>query len=185
MTLILIAAFMVYLNSFIRVVYPSSYVPYTASTKNPIGHPITARILATIGELIFYYKESEWLNKNGDNGILIFYLAIIGECLCWIYVVKQSELFGFLEDCTWFIAQLFACYTLILQYRFFDLFLISLFIIYMLLIHLPNTFQRVDFKKPIINRLPQLIIAEQDQHTKQWVNLSLICLAAIYTYFHF
>lgn len=183
MFLVAIAALMVYLNSIIRVLYPSSYVPYTASTKSLIGHPITARILATFGELIFYYKESEWLRN--ENGSLIFYLSIFGECLCWIYVIKQSELFGFLEDCTWFIAQCFACYILILESRYFDCILISTFVIYMILIHLPNTFNRIDFEKPIVKSLPPVIIAKQDPHTRQWVNLSLIALAIIYTYFHF
>ena len=184
--ILLLLEFFVYLNSIIRMIYPSSYVPFTASTHKLIGHPITARILATCGELSFYYQESSWL----DNGNLtLFYISIIGEIFCWTYVVGQSELFGFIEDCTWFTAQLFACYILFIQSRYIDLFGIMIFEIYMLFIHLPNTFKRIPKNikcDKIINELPNKPrIMEQDSHTQQWMTLMLITLPICYIYFKY
>lgn len=90
-------------------------------------------------------------------------------------------MFSFFEDSTWTIIQIYAF--IIQQKNKKDIFyyICLLFVLYMLTIHLQNSFRRI--KKPLVNKYEKTIIKEPDQFSLSWQIPSLLILPLGYSYF--
>lgn len=98
------------LNPLVRTFFPSQYVPARHGTPYLISHPCLARFLATIAEPIMLWAEATCIGVTywrGPMGIL----TIIGESISWVHLLTQSELIGWVEDCTWMSVQVVALAT--------------------------------------------------------------------------
>ena len=78
---IYIGPILVLLNTLVRLFFPCSYVPARNSKEGWIGHPVTHRIIATIAEFEFFYRQTvafglPWMGPCG-------FLTTLGEIVCW------------------------------------------------------------------------------------------------------
>ena len=98
------------IHPFVRLYWPSQYVPARHSSDTFLGHPCFARLLATFAEPIFYWAEAACLGVpfwSGSMGVV----TLIGESISWVHLLCQSELIGVIEDSTWMFLQLVAVLT--------------------------------------------------------------------------
>ena len=150
-----------------------------ANKETIIGHPIFSRSLATFAEFIFYYYLWKWI---GDKSIFpIIGLTFLGEILCWLHLLYQSELLGFIEDFTWCILFIYALYKSLKQNRIVGVILFLPYILYMLFYHLPVIYKRI--KKPFFNKLGNLVITKIEKEIKRWQILSLFFKPILLFYF--
>jgi hypothetical protein len=171
---------LIFLNSFIRIRYPSSYCPLLMETDNSISNPLVARTLATVAEFIFYYRETLALGIE-FYGSKFFYITLLGECICWCHLLTQSELLGFCED---FICTIFQLNALVETTRLDFKCIFTGYIIYMVFIHLPSIFTRI--KPPYFNRIHLFrpMIGRIDHVVRQWQILSLLSKPILFCYFY-
>ena len=133
------AAAAIALNTIVRVAYPSQYCPASQAGTSLLYSPVLARTLATVAEFVFYEAEARVLGLvfwGGPLGIM----TMAGEALCWGHVLLQSEILGFVEDCTWTLLQLVAVLTSASPLRFV---VAAPFCVYMLFRHLPRMAKRL------------------------------------------
>jgi len=161
-------------NTIWRIAFPVQYVPASQSKPGFFFGPIWARCLATVAELSFYYVESLLLDLPA-----IFYISILGEIICWLHLCFQSELGGFIEDCTWtFLQALAVVFGSHLPTRL----LICLpFVLHMSLYHLPRMSKRL--KAPHSRRYEGSVILQPDDDTMAWVVSSLIAKPLAFAWF--
>lgn len=155
-------------NTAVRLLLPSSYCPASQTFPGILGHPVTARGLATIAELIFYYREAVALGL-GFWGAPLGYLTIAGETLCWLHLAFQSELLGWIEDATWTLLQAVAFLTSNSSVRWV---VAAPFVLYMLIVHLPRQLPRI--RRPFFLRWSGSRLSQPDQDTFAWVVPSLL-----------
>ena len=96
----LIIALCITVNSFVRIMYPSSYNPATSSSNHFLCHPFLARTLATLAEVMMYWIWARWVNQP-YWGEMLGNTVVIGEILCWSQIIFCSRTFAFCEDFTW------------------------------------------------------------------------------------
>eukprot|EP00392_Amoebophrya_sp_AT5.2_P000510 g511.t1 len=151
---IVVGTLLVCANTVVRLKYPSSYMPARQVGTAFWKSPIFARVLATLCEFAFYKLEAYTFGlpfytvaEDGSFHLgTLGLLATVGELLCWCHVLLQSELLGWLEDCTWTTLQIStllllsnsdaACYHLALA-------LLLPYILHMKLLLLPRQFKRI------------------------------------------
>ena len=96
----MLATVWIMFNVVVRTQWPTCYNPGLSANSSWYAHPYTARTIATIAELFFYYTMAKWTNVPSLDGFL-GPLCIFGEFVSWMGVLLQSEFVGFLEDCVW------------------------------------------------------------------------------------
>eukprot|EP00924_Labyrinthula_sp_SR-Ha-C_P009576 snap_masked-scaffold_2-processed-gene-27.56-mRNA-1 protein AED:1.00 eAED:1.00 QI:0/-1/0/0/-1/1/1/0/220 len=167
------------LNSFVRLLYPSSYVPAQQSKPDILHSPIFARTLATFAEFAHFLT----LGEATDCYEAALYMAIFGETLCWMHLLLQSELLGFLEDFNWAVLHLYTCYMSFHQSPYFVLGLAGPYFLYLGFIHFPDTLKRV-WHRPM--SLPfKIVTGPIDAHTKNWVTTSMLYQPLCYAVFRY
>eukprot|EP00511_Aplanochytrium_stocchinoi_P007056 CAMPEP_0204834274 /NCGR_PEP_ID=MMETSP1346-20131115/19372_1 /ASSEMBLY_ACC=CAM_ASM_000771 /TAXON_ID=215587 /ORGANISM="Aplanochytrium stocchinoi, Strain GSBS06" /LENGTH=217 /DNA_ID=CAMNT_0051967487 /DNA_START=107 /DNA_END=757 /DNA_ORIENTATION=+ len=149
-------------NSVVRIASPSSYVPARQIREGFIYGPVFARILATMAEFTFYYTEG--VASGGLSVILP--LTIFGESMCWLHLLLQSELLGFIEDCTWATVHGYAIYCSFAFNRPLAIGLGVPYMSYTLLKHLPDTFRRV-LHTPLTHPF-SISVGPLDPHSVTW-----------------
>lgn len=161
-------------NTIGRITFPVQYVPASQSRPGFFFGPLWARCLATLAELSFYYVESLLLDLPA-----IFYISILGEIICWLHIYFQSELGGFIEDCTWTFLQTVA---LLFGSHLLTRLVVCLpFVLHMLLYHLPRMSARL--RPPHIRRYKGSILLPPDDDTMAWVVSSLIAKPITFAWF--
>lgn len=161
-------------NTIWRIAFPVQYVPASQVRPGFFFGPIWARCLATGAELSFYYVESVLLDLPA-----IFFIAIAGEIICWLHICFQSELGGFIEDCTWTFLQAVA---VVFGSHLLTRLVVCLpFVLHMSLYHLPRMSRRL--QAPHINRYEGSIVQPPDADTMVWVVSSLIAKPLSFAWF--
>lgn len=161
-------------NTIWRIAFPVQYVPASQSRPGFFFGPIWARCLATVAELSFYHVEAVLLDLP-----VIFTIAVVGEVLCWLHIFFQSELGGFIEDCTWTFLQAIA--VLFGSHLLTQMVVCLPFVLYMSLVHLPRMSKRL--KPPHLNRYEGSIVLQPDEDTMLWVVSSLIAKPLAFAWF--
>ena len=170
------------LNSLIRMLYPSCYVPAAQAKPGLLHNPIFARVLATVAEFIFYNFETVFLLGPDQYWEYPYtgYITLLGESLCWLHLYYQSELLGWLEDSTWTMLQIvFFCSSDRLEKYYVCL----PFVAYMILFHLPNMYTRWKNDFPFLHQFNGVKILQQDSDTKQWMTMSLLLKPLVFAIF--
>ena len=179
-----IQTFMITINSLIRTSYPSSYIPPSKSCSSILSHPMLARSVATIAEYYFYLKLGNYLNIKI---VPITTLIITGEILCWLGFVLGCTIISFMEDVNWTLLN----FLILLELSVNDITQIFkvipigmiIFIIYMLLYHLPCSIQR----KNILNLNPYKYCSVNNitEFNLKWQFRSLLLLFITFLYINF
>ena len=181
-TLELFCSVVVGLNSLIRMLYPSCYVPAAQAKPGLLHNPLFARALATVAEIIFYNFATVFL--LGANQYWTYpytgYITLFGETLCWLHIYYQSELLGWLEDSTWtFLQILFFCCS-----EKFERYYVCLpFIVYMVAYHLPRMYARWKNDFPFVHKFNGIKILKQDSDTEHWMTMSLVLKPIVFAIF--
>lgn len=109
----------------------------------------------------------------------IFYIAIVGEIICWSHIYFQSELGGLIEDGTWTFLQAVA---VVFGSHLLTRLVICLpFVVYTSLFHLPRMSKRL--KPPHLNRYEGSVIRQPDDDTMVWVVSSLLAKPLAFAWF--
>lgn len=170
----LLYSVLIAINTIWRIVFPVQYVPARQSRPGFFFGPVWARCLATAAELSFYYVESVLLELPA-----ILYIAVLGEIICWLHLYFQSELGGFVEDCTWTFLQALAVF--FGSHPLTRIVVCLPFVLYMSLCHLPRMSKRL--KPPHLNRYEGSVVLQPDDDTMLWVVPSLIAQPIAFAWF--
>lgn len=165
---------MIIFNSGLRLNYPSAYNPATQVKKGILYSPIFARSVATIAEFIFYKSLTNYYGLCFYPNI--YKLTLIGECLSWCYLLLQSNLFGYMEDSIWTLLQVCLIYNSVYKVKYI---ISGPYLLYMLIYHLPKTYELIDNKK-LISYYKGATICNPDSYSLQWICLSLFFKPIIY-----
>lgn len=172
------AALSLFINTYVRIAYPSCYVPATQAAPGILHHPLFARCLATIAELIFYDAQARGFNMDAWGHSVAVGMCLFGECVCWSHLIFQSEAIAIFEDCTWFSIQLFFLLFSPSQLRW----PVCLpFVVYMFTHHLPRMMKRVEY--PYISLYKGTTIAARDADTVAWTVPTLYVMSGGYSLF--
>ena len=106
-------------------------------------------------------------------------LTLVGETLCWMHLALQSELLGWVEDCTWTLLQLYVTIFSPMPLRYV---VAAPFVIYMVAVHLPRMLKRLE--RPWFRRWTGSKLAASDDDTIAWVVPSLLCKAVCFALFN-
>ena len=167
---IVISILLVLINSVVRLLFPSRYVPAAQTQSGFLKGPIFARVLATLAEISFYFLEASCfvIPLHGPFAFLV----LLGEVFCWLHVLLQSEGLGWCEDVLWTMLQLYVLYFVTRNKRL-CFFICVPFVIYMMVVHLPRMLKRVN--SPYINAWTgSQVIPDMDEDTRTWTITSLI-----------
>jgi hypothetical protein len=193
------------LNTWVRLIYPSTYVPATHTRPGILGHPCFARVLATIAEFSFYCMEAKsvglgfwscdpakeafclaagghfaqtWsVASMGPMGLL----TALGETVCWSHILFQSEHLGYIEDCIWGLTQV---YIIAFGGRTATGMIVALpFCVHCFLNHLPRQFPRLKDAKVFNLYEGSKLASQPDADTAAWQITSLLAKPVGYAFF--
>jgi hypothetical protein len=129
------------LNTVVRTQFPSQYCPACASKPGVLYHPITARAIAVVTEMLMYKARADWIHQPIYGGWtfgtihLLGWIGIIGEIVCLAQLGLQSEFLNVCEDTIWAIQAAVECYYAINNTQFV---IFGLFASYLFIYHLPR-----------------------------------------------
>ena len=136
--------FMLLINIFIRLLFPSSYYPATQSKPGIIFHPLTARLIAFFAEIGLYEIWANWINIClWSNDYKLWLIVLIG-------VIFQSEIILNLEDVVWLYHSIVMCY---LSYpNIIETLFFGSFGCYLFFLHLPQRINLLYTRKRAIRK---------------------------------
>jgi hypothetical protein len=129
------------LNIVVRLLYPSSYFPASASTPGFLASPVTARCIAFVAEFCLYEIWATWVGVTfWGSYTYLWLLVLIGESISTLGLLLQNDFLLKLEDSIW------AIHTLYMSYLSYPtcpgaVLCFSLFGLYFLVSHLPIRFK--------------------------------------------
>ena len=129
------------LNIVVRLLYPSSYFPASASKPGLLASPVTARFIAFIAEFGLYETWATWVGAPfWGSSTYLWLLVLIGESVSTLGLLLQNDLLLKLEDSIW------AIHTIYMSYLSYPAcpgaaLCFSLFGFYFLASHLPIRFK--------------------------------------------
>jgi len=192
------------LNIFLRLLFPSSYYPATASSKGFFASPVTHRCIAFVAEFSMYEIWAMWAGVDYWGPTYLWLFVFINECISTLGVLLQWELLLFTEDSIWFLHTSYMCYLSLWQWKqmvFFGGFGLALGVV-----HLPRRFAllisggRADVLKksgakhvsllymnPLLKKggLDQVKIRPCDKEEKAWVVPMLLGIAFLMTVMYY
>lgn len=164
---------LVMINTLVRLFFPCCYIPARHSYAGWLGHPITARIIATIGEFEYFYQQTlafglPWVGPCG-------FLTTLGEIVCWTSIYYQSEAIAWIEDsiwCTYYLTALLLSLTPMA-------FLICVpMVTYMVCVHMPRMLPRVC--QPYLHSWTGSKKQMPDTDTVAWLIPMLVSMSVTY-----
>lgn len=176
----LILRMIVCLNTVVRLSFPSCYCPAKQDGDHFVQGPMFARLLATAAEIVFYRAEAHCTGLSFVDGP-VGMLTILGECVCWLHVLLQSEMLGWTEDVIWTILQVYVLFFGTKNKRL-RLFICIPFILYMSFVHLPRMYKRI--RAPYYKLYTRTIYNDEpDDDTIAWTVPSLLLQPLVYLLF--
>ena len=116
---------------------------------------------------MLYITMARWANTY-FFGAFLGWIVIVGEIVCWLALLNQSEMLNWIEDCIWGIH---AAYMAYLSTQLIGTIGFSIFAGYLFLLHLPRMAKRI--QRPFINtpicQKFKVPVAQPDLDTISWV----------------
>ena len=172
----MLVCFLISWNPFVRLMFPSQYVPARNSVNSWISHPCYARLLATLAEPLVLEAQAAMLGVPFWSSWM-GWLTITGECVSWCHILFQSETIGIIEDTFWMLVQVAALSTgegpLVAKCGS------AFFLFYMAVFHQPRQIQRcfnIKFMEGWSGSTRKLV----DWDTFTWTMPSLIAQQILY-----
>ena len=129
-------------NIYVRLLWPSQYVPARAVSASLIAQPLVARLIAFAAEFGLYEAWALWCGFDFWSDP-VWIIVLVGELTSTVGVLLQSEFIMNVEDTIWTTHAVYMLFqsSKILQYVVF-----GGFSAYMLFMHLPMRYARASTK---------------------------------------
>jgi len=127
-------------NIFLRLWFPSTYYPASASTPAFYASPIFHRFIAFIAEFLLYELWAVWIDVHfwsHSTHLWLWLIVFIAECISTTGVILQNQFLLLIEDFLWTLHAAYMSYLSIWQKRTYPSIFFVGFTFFLFFFHLP------------------------------------------------